>query len=259
MKRGIIAKGLLISSMLMGCSTSSVASTASTSSHEYHCRKIDYYDYSSTVPTTEEAVDDSYFTDTFFGGDSRMGSLYLYSNLRDKGAEVWYCESLSLFRIYDMLNADMSEQFGDAPLYTLLTTTEKKNIYIWLGINEIRSDNFDSWKETYGSIIDEIKTSDPTKKIYIMSCYHPRSISGLTDEQVTQQVQLVNDTMQSMANEHHVYYYNTDDGMIDESGKIKEEWVWDGLHLNYDGTDAFADQITRHVVKEDAYVKEICE
>ncbi len=259
MKRGIILKGLLISTMLVGCSSGTVQTSNAEVSHEYHCRTIDYYDYSSPVPTTEEAVEDSYFADTFFGGDSRMGSLYLYSGLRDKGAEIWYCESLSLFRIYDMLNEDMNAQFGDSPLYTLLTTSGKKNIYIWLGINEIRSDNFDSWKETYGSIIDDIKSTDPTKNIYIMSCYRPRIISGLDEGQIATQVQMVNDAMLSLANEHHVYYYNTDDGMIDETGQIREDLVWDGLHMNYEGTNVFAEQLAKHVVKEETYVKKMCE
>ena len=34
-----------------------------------------------------------------------MGSLYLYTPLKDYGAEVWYCESMSLYRIYDMLKS----------------------------------------------------------------------------------------------------------------------------------------------------------
>lgn len=252
---------LLATSLLSGCSApaTSQAEATSTTTHEYHCRTINYYDYSKPVPATDQPIEDAYFQDTFFGGDSRMGSVYLYSGLRDKGAQVWYCESLSLYRVYDMLNPDMQAEFGDASLYTLLTTTQKQNIYIFLGINEIRSDNFDAWKETYSSIIDEIKKNNPTCHIYIMSSYHPRSISGLTDEQVSEHVKMVNDAMQSMASEHHIYYYNTDDGMIDASGLVKTEWVWDGLHLNVEGAQAFGDQIARHVVKEETYVKKICE
>lgn len=240
---------------LCACSTSP---TSKQETKDYACRTINYYDYSKAVPESEP-VEDAYFQDTFFGGDSRMGSLYLYSNLREKGAAVWYCESLSLFRIYDMKNADMVAEFGDQPLYSLLTTTEKTNLYIMLGINEIRSDNFDAWKETYASIIQDIKKAKPTSHIYIMSSYTPRTISGLDDTQMRTQIQKVNDAMLQLANEQSVYYYDTNDGMMDDSGLINSEFVWDGLHLNQQGAQYFADEIAKHVVKEETYVKKICE
>ena len=46
----------------------------------YSCRLIDFYDYYSPVPWGDY-VDDSYYDTAFFGGDSRMGSLYLYGFL----------------------------------------------------------------------------------------------------------------------------------------------------------------------------------
>lgn len=256
-KKAIVS--IVCLTLLAGCSNGNVTGSTAASNGQYHCRTINYYDYGRPVPETSEAVDDSYFADTFFGGDSRMGSLYLYGNLREKGAQIWYCESLSLFRIYDMQNEDMYEEFGEVPLYDLLTTTQKQNIYILLGINEIRSEDFEAWGETYASLIDDIKNANPAAHIYIMNAYHPREISGLDDAQITTQVQMVNDKMQSIAKEKRVYYYNTDDGMIDESGKIREEWVWDGLHLNIEGSQVFSTEIAKHVVKEDMYVKKVCE
>lgn len=73
-----------------------------------------------------------------------MGSLYLYTPLKDYGAEVWYCESMSLYRIYDMLNPDMFEQFQDNTLYSLLTTTQKK-IFIsgWESMKFVRMTGMD--------------------------------------------------------------------------------------------------------------------
>ena len=140
MKQRHLLRVLLCSTMLAGChSSNSTVKKEST----YHCRNINYYDYTKPVPYTEEAIDASYYANTFFAGDSRMGSLYLYTPLRDYGAEVWYCESMSLYRIYDMLNPDMFAQFQENTLYSLLTTTQKKNIYIWLGINEIRLGDWD--------------------------------------------------------------------------------------------------------------------
>lgn len=123
MKQRYLLHILLFSTMLTSCHSSNITDKKETA---YHCRNINYYDYTKPVPYTEEAIDASYYANTFFAGDSRMGSLYLYTPLKDYGAEVWYCESMSLYRIYDMLNPDMFEQFQENTLYSLLTTTQKK-------------------------------------------------------------------------------------------------------------------------------------
>lgn len=256
MKKKTIGLMILITSLMIGCTTQTTRNQKDT---EYACRTIDYYDYSAPVPASELPVDDSYFQTTFFGGDSRMGSLYLYSNLRDKGASIWYCESLSLFRIYDMKNSDMESEFGDNALYTLLTTTTKENIYILLGINEIRSDDFDAWKKTYATVIQDIKKANPKSHIYIMNTYYPRAISGLDETQMRTQVEMLNEAMMSLAKEQYVYYYDTNNDMMDMSGLINSAYVWDGIHLNPEGSQIFADAIAKHVVQEETYVKKICE
>ena len=58
--------------LLAGCGKQNQGSSGSGIS----CRYVNYYDYTQPVPESE-AADDSYFEQTFFAGDSRMGSLFL--------------------------------------------------------------------------------------------------------------------------------------------------------------------------------------
>ncbi len=254
MKR--LISSMLCLGMLVGCTSSPQASASSFTpeTKEYACRMINYYDYSQPVPKTTEPIDNAYFQDTFFGGDSRMGSLYLFTDLRDKGAEVYYAESLSLFRIYDM-----KMEGSDKPLYDLLKETTRNNIYILLGVNEIRSPDFESWGEEYDALIQELKEKNPKVNIYIMGSYRPRSVSGLNTDQLTEQLDKLNSKMKELALKNHVFYLDTNSGITDESGLVKENLVWDDLHLNTEGSQLFADQIARHVVQEETYVKKVCE
>ena len=238
---------------MAGCGSNKQSDSAETT---YACRMIDYYDYSTPVPAAE-TVDDSYFQDTFFGGDSRMGSLYLYSDLRDKGAEIYYAESM---RVYTMDTMPVQELDGKTTLAELLDKTEKKNIYLLLGINEIRSDNFDDWASYYDEeVIQPILKRMPDAHIYLMLNYHVREVTGLDTETLDQHLKMINDKMIEIAKKNHIYYLDVDDEMTDTDGMIKEEYVWDGLHFNVEGAEAYADYIARHTVKEDAYVKEVCE
>lgn len=243
--------------MLTGCSkTTSENTSASSDTHhpEYACRMINYYDYGKPVPETTDPVDDSYFQDAFLAGDSRMGSLYLYSNLRDKGAEIHYAESLSLYTMYTTNMDDVQET-----MYSLLQNTDKSHIYILLGVNEIRSENFDSWGETYDGLIQELKEEHPSADIYMMGSYHPRAVSGLDADQLTNQLNMLNGKMQEIANNEHVYFYDTNDDLLDDQGLVREELVWDGLHFNQQGSQLFADEIAKHVVRKEDYVKKVCE
>lgn len=248
---------LLCGALLAGCSSVSKTTASSAASGvKYACRTINYYDYSKPVPATTDPVEDSYWQDTFFGGDSRMGSLYLYSDLRDKGATIWYQESLSL---YGVESTAMSDSGSNDTLYNLLMNNTKHNIYLMLGLNEIRNSSFEDWESYYDEIIQEVKQKQPDAKIYLMGSYHPLEVSGLDDDQLSQQLNLVNGAMQDIAAKEHIYYYDTNDGLTDDSGKVRSDLLWDGIHFNQDGAQAFADQIALHVVKEDIYVKKVCE
>ncbi|MCR4951216.1 MAG: hypothetical protein K6A40_07830 [Solobacterium sp.] len=235
--------------LLAGCGKQDQGSSGS----GIACRYVNYYDYSLPVPETE-AADNTYFEKTFFAGDSRMGSLFLYSDLKDSGAEIHYAESLSLWRIYDMKAEDT-----DASLYDLMLKTDRKYLYILIGINEVRSKDFSSWKKEAGSLIDEIREKHPGIVIYLMQSYRPRNITGLEGDQIKTQVDLLNQAIAELAAEKHVYFMNPESALMDDTGAVRSDYVWDGLHLNVDGTKAFSEYIRTHAAKEEEYVKEICD
>ena len=148
----------------------------------YACRVMDYYDYTQPVPWSE-AIDDSYFDDVLFAGDSRMGAMYLWGDIHN--ADVEYVTSLNLWLIDSM---KLDNHADDKTMYDALNETKKNNIYLLFGINEIRSNEeyFESWAfEQYQSILTMLRENNPDSNVYIMSTYHPRSISGLPEPALT--------------------------------------------------------------------------
>ncbi len=247
MKKSLIIAA--VSCLALGCTGKNTAEEENT----YTCRYVNYYDYASEVPETERA-EDLYFADTLFAGDSRMGSLYLYSDLKKAGAEIWYAESLSLWRIYDMKAED-----SESSLYDLMLNSKKKYLYVMIGINEVRTDSFASWIKEAGTMIDEIREKHPDVNIYMIQSYMPRTISGLSEEQMRTQVKKLNDAIRELAIDKHLYYINPDPALTDDTGLVRSDYVWDGLHLNTEGTKALSEYIRTHAVKEEEYVKEICD
>lgn len=258
--RKLILMGLAVC-LLCGCKSTvgvdtTATETASPDLAKMTCRKIDYYDYSAPVPASEK-VDDSYFTDTFFGGDSRMGSIALYSDIPDKGAEVYYAESLRLY----MINKAMIESDGGtATMWDLLESTKRNNIYLLLGINEIRGENFDDWASFYEEeVIAPLLQEKPNANIYLMLSYYPQSLADIDEDRLKYNIDTINADMTQIAVKYHLYLLDIDASMKDENGKIRDDLVWDGLHFNQTGAQAYADYIATHVARKDDYVKEVCE
>lgn len=252
---------LLCACLLCGCSSDAGAQSegeasgeGSTAAPVYACRTFDYYDYTNPVPASA-AIGDEYFEDTLIAGDSRVGSLYLYSDLRAKGAEIWYTTSISLWRIYDV----SPDEGSDKPMFDLIMDTKRHNIYILIGINEIRNSNFDAWGDEFRSVIDELMVNHARDSIYLILNYQPRGLSNIDDASLKQHVNEQNSRLKQIAEEKRIYYIDISDELADSSGLVKDELVWDGLHFNGDGARKFADYLARHVVREDSYVKEICE
>ena len=238
--------------LMCGCKGAKKEETAETVKEEvYACRILNTYDYNNPVPYSAPA-DDAYYEDSLFVGDSRMGSIALYG-IHDN-AQVEYVTSLNLMRI-DQMTADDT----DKTLMEFLRDTDKHNIYMLFGINEIRNPNFTAFGEKLESIVKELLEKDPYLNIYIILSYHPDDISGLPEPALSEHLLDLNTTQQDIAIRNHVFYLNPDEALDDENGTVIDEYVWDGLHFNVPGARAFEEYLGTHIVRRDDYVKEICE
>ncbi len=245
----------LVILLLAGCGqpVPQAVSTPAASNEEYACRMMDFYDYSAPVPASP-AVDDTYFDDVLFAGDSRMGSLALYGT--HVNAEVAYVTSLNLLLI-DTMKVD--ERDDGATLMDILQATNKPDIYLLFGINEIRNANFNAFNEQYQMILTMLRKNNPAVNIYILLAYHPDYISNLPEPALSEHLQMLNDGLRTLAANNYVYYLDLDNGLDDEEGTIKDEYVADGLHFNPAGAHAFEMYVATHVVRKDIYVQKICE
>lgn len=254
MKKKLVNSLLASMLILSGCTASNKANA-----EEYSCRVINYYDYNESAPKVD-VVDESYYDDVLFAGDSRMGSLALYGT--HTNAQVAYVTSLNLLLI-DTMTVDEStnEAYSyeeGTTLMDVLSTTTKNNIYLLFGINEIRNPNFTAFGEKLQEIVTMLKTNNPNVNIYLILAYHPDYISDLPEPDLTTHLEDLNSTIKTIAYNNKIYFLNLDDEM-DEDGTIRDEYVSDGLHFTPTGAHAFEDYIASHVVRSESYVKEICQ
>lgn len=241
---------LLCAVLCIGCA-SKPNSLEVTGSKDATCRQISYYDYGSPVPTSQAT--DNWFTDAIVIGDMRAGSLALYSDLAGNGAEIIYEEVLG---VYSMKTTPV--QMSTSTPYDILLKSDKKKIYLWLGLNEIAYDVND-WANAYSTLVQEIINSHKDAQIYLLGEYNARSISALDSNTLSSQIQLQNEAMQKIAKDYRIYYIDLTEALNGSDGMIDSNYIWGGYSLNPDGAQKVSDLLSTHIVSGDDHVKTVCE
>ena len=248
-----VITGLISLALLCGCSSASATSVRKESS-EYTCRNINFMDLSEPVVKSQEKVDDSWFADSLFIGDARMGSVALYSDLGSKGAEIIYDESLGVFSM-----STMPVQMSSSTAYDIMIQSAKKHIYYWLGLNELAYASSDEWQASLNQLISDTVTSHPDSDVYVIATLMPKSVFSISGDELKQEVSAQNEKLLSAASSNGAYYIDLSSEMCDKSGVIKDEYLWGDYTLNTDGAQQISDLIAYYTVNRESYVKKICE
>lgn len=211
-----------------------------------------------TEPITTEApqpeypagfttVDESYFSDALFIGDSRTDGLNLYCPVGD--AKHYSGTSMTIFKIMDSTDS----AYGYAGIRPLLQGMQFGKIYIMFGINEAGYDT-DYFANTYQNVINEIRTYQPNAIIYIQSIlyvtqthennYPVFSSDGLKEK---------NARLKEMANDVDIFYLEVNDALNDGTDHLPSDYTGDGVHLKAKYYQLWHDYLLEHAIVNAAH------
>ena len=197
------------------------------------------------VPESE-AVDDSYFDDAVFIGNSRTEGLKMYSGLTNATfiTEVGLTVD-SIFTDY----CDISGG-GKARAFDQLAGMEFSKVYIMLGMNELGWVYESVFKEDYGKIIDKIREINPDAAIYIQSIIPVSKWKDSNDEVYTiANVNRLNTQLRALADEKEVHYVDVAEGVMDDEGYLPFEATGDGVHLTPEYCVVWMDYLRTHTAQ----------
>ena len=202
-------------------------------------------------PTTEptepptlgfETVDESYFDDALFIGDSRTDGLRLYSPF--SGATYYYATSLSIYGVMD--SAETCD--GCYGIRQLLKNRTYGKIYIMFGINEAYSDKT-TFLDRYGKVIDEIREYQPDALIYIQSIMYVTAKKMANDPGFSNDgLRAKNEGLREMANGENIFYLEINDVLNDGAGNLPSDYTNDGVHLKPEYYSLWRDYLLEHAV-----------
>lgn len=200
--------------------------------------KAQGYDYTSPVPLAAEAVDDSWFSDAVFLGNSLCDGFGLYSGIT-QGTLL----GKTSVTVFDVLSGSR--------LATLQSRSFGK-IYLMLGVNEI-GQGTQAVAEQYGKVLDQLKALQPGAQIYVQGVL-PVCESMLTASQrsyhiTNAYIQELNAALLALCSEKEVYYVNLPEAFADSTGALPASKSWDGVHLQAGPYGDWLNYLKTHTVQ----------
>lgn len=183
-----------------------------------------------TVLPASDPVDDEWFSDAAFLGNSLVDGFRLFSGLTT--CDYYAVTSMTIVSSTDMVNLMNQKQYG--------------KIYILLGINEIGYEP-EVFKGQYADLIERIREHQKDADIYIMGLSPVSEYRSTTDGLFNMtRVRLYNEQLLELAGEKGCYYIDLVEALSDETGYLPSAVTSDGIHFEAVHYQVWLDWLRTH-------------
>ena len=175
-------------------------------------------------------VDEDYFDDALFIGDSRTVGLSEYCEPLDARATFYSKVSLTIFDV--MKKEFIKTDDGKMGVEQALSENQFGKIYIMLGLNEIGTGDSEYFKNAYAEVIDRIRELQPDAIIYIQGIMHVTAHKSDKDKYFNnQRINERNAAISELADQQTIFYIDMNESVDDEDGNLDSSLSFDDVHL----------------------------
>ena len=203
----------------------------------------------SPVPESE-AVEDTYFEDAVFLGDSRTEGLSLYSGL--KTGHFYTAVGATVESVFSK-NVWKTESGEKVPLLDAVAAQPCGKIYIMLGINELGWTKTSNFHDQYGRLVDRLREDHPEARIVLQSI-PPVSAKQEAKQSYVNNARILvyNEVIRTLAEEKQCDFLDVAECLTGEDGLLPADLNFDGIHLNPAGCRIWLNYLRTHSLEEDA-------
>ena len=195
-----------------------------------------------TPAVTFGPVEDSYFDDALFIGDSRTVGLSQYGRL--PGADYFADVGLTVFNLWDKSVSDTD--FDRQTLESLLSGRTYGKIYLMLGINELGYP-MSSLLSQYQTTVSTIRKLQPEADLILCANLHvTRTATAATSWLSMENLRRLDKEIEAMADGEHIFYLDVNPAFCDEEGYLKDDITGDGVHPYASGYETWAQWYQEH-------------
>lgn len=217
------------------------------------------FDFTQPAPETAP-VEDGWFSDAVFIGDSRTDGLRLYSGIR--GADFLAYKSLMIFHVVGNDKVDQRavplNGVGDKKLVLdWLDEKQYAKVYLMFGVNELGYGDDGAFTDAFSRTVDEIRARQPEAVIYIQSlvpiepekAHATNPASWLNNDNVAR----YNELLRQVCADKGVVYVDVASALVDDTGNLPPEGTTDGIHFTRSWYEKWYAYLKTHTVDPAEY------
>ena len=191
-------------------------------------------------------VEDTYFDNTAFLGDSRTQGFQLYSSLKTGN----YYTAVGA-TVESVFTKKVDTEAGKMPLLDAMAKQEFDKIYVMLGVNELGWNGTEIYHNQYAKLIDRLRQDHPDSEIVLQTLIPVSAKQEAKKSYVNNtRIAAYNEVIRQLVEEKQCPYIDVAPAMTDEKGCLRSDWTSDGVHLNTKGCKAWLDYLRTHPVGE---------
>lgn len=195
-----------------------------------------------------QTVDESYFDDAVFIGDSRTVGLYDYAGLDN--TTFYASKGLTVYKVFSAPIVSEPGQKNKITVEEALTKHQFKKIYFMIGINEMGTGTVDTFMDKYKEVVAHLQELQPDAIIYlqaIMKVTTDRSNKG--DYINNPGIEARNEEIAKLADNERIFYLDVNPLVCDETGGLIKEDTFDGVHLKAAYIDIWKQFLLEHAIE----------
>lgn len=191
------------------------------------------------------AVEDGYFADAAFLGDSRTEGFHLYSGLKE--GVYFFAVGATVESVFTKDTQKTAQ--GKIPLLDALAQVECGKVYIMLGVNELGWPRSELFYEQSGKLVDRVREDHPQAEVVLQSILPVSAKQEAKKTYVNNaRIAVYNELLRQVAQEKECSYVNVAEAVTGEDGCLRADLTFDGVHLNTAGCKLWLEYLRTHSV-----------
>lgn len=193
-------------------------------------------------------VEDDYFSDALFLGDSRTVGMQKYGELGET-ATFYASTGLTIYKLFSAEIAELPDQSEKVTVEEALQHQSFGKIYIMIGINEIGGGTTEGYAQTYGETVAHLQELQPDAIIYIQGILKVTAARSAKGDYINNEsIAARNEALSQLADGKKIFYLDVNEALCDESGGMVKDYTSDGVHLKAKYISLWEEYLKDHAV-----------
>lgn len=193
-------------------------------------------------------VEDDYFADAVFIGDSRTVGMFEYGGLEET-ADFYASTGLTIYKMFSSEIVAVEGQRKKISVEQALSQNSYAKIYLMIGINEMGTGTVESFVEAYRGAVEHLLELQPDAIIYIQGIIKVTTERSEQGDYINNEgIEARNEALSQLADGERIFYLDVNPEICDETGGMEASYTFDGVHLKAQYIDIWKTFLKEHAI-----------